>query len=75
LFEYTDVDIFNPPALPKDLNGMVHVDVAMHGLITAIWKVGKFSGFRYETLLIDPYSNTILAKKFVVGRAGRPKTF
>lgn len=33
LFEYTEGDIFNPPALAKDLNGMVHVDEALHGLI------------------------------------------
>jgi hypothetical protein len=63
LFEYTDGDIFNPPALPKDLNGMVHVDEAMHGLITIIRKDGKFLGYRYETLLIDPPTNTISAKK------------
>jgi hypothetical protein len=44
LFEYTDGDIFNPPALPKDLNGMMHVDEAMHGLITTIRKDGKFLG-------------------------------
>ena len=63
LFEYTEGDIFNPPALPKELNGMVHVDEALHGLITELRKSRKFSGYRYETLLIDPPANTIPAKK------------
>ena len=39
LFEYTEGDIFNsPPALPKALNGMVHVDEALNGLITDLRK-------------------------------------
>jgi hypothetical protein len=75
LFEYTDGDIFNPPALPKDLNGMVHVDEAMHGLITAIRKDGKFSGYRYETLLIDPPTNTIPAKKLLLVGLGDRNDF
>ena len=45
LFEYTEGDIFNsPPALPKELNGMVHVDEALHGLITELRKTNKFEG-------------------------------
>jgi hypothetical protein len=34
VFEYTEGDIFNPPALPKELNGMVHLDEALKGIIT-----------------------------------------
>ena len=75
LFEYTEGDIFNPPALPKDLNGMVHVDEALHGLITELRKSGKFSGYRYETLLIDPPANTIPAKKLLLVGLGDRNDF
>lgn len=66
LFEYTEGDIFtSPPALPKELNGMVHVDEAMHGLITELRKTNKFAGRALETLLIIPPANTIPAKKLL----------
>ncbi len=38
VFEYTEGDIFNPPALPKELNGMVHLDEALKGIITEVRK-------------------------------------
>ena len=42
LFEYTEGDIFNsPPALPRELNGMLHVDEALHGLITDLRKTNN----------------------------------
>lgn len=45
LFEYTEGDIYtSPPALPKESNGMVHVDEAFHGLITELRKTNKFEG-------------------------------
>lgn len=75
LFEYTEGDIFNPPALPKELNGMVHVDEALYGLITALRKSGKFSGYRYETLLIDPPANTIPANKLLLVGLGNRNNF
>jgi hypothetical protein len=67
LFEYTEGDIFNsPPALPKELNGMVHVDNALNGLITELRKTNKFHGKDLETLLIIPPANTIPAKKLLI---------
>ena len=66
-FEYTEGDIFNsPPALPKELNGMLHVDDAFHGLITELRKSNKFEGHALETLLIIPPSNTIPAQKLLI---------
>ncbi len=75
VFEYTEGDIFNsPPALPHDLNGMVHVDEAFHGLITELRKSGKFYGHAYETLLITPSTGTIPAKKLLlIGLGDRNK--
>jgi hypothetical protein len=75
LFEYTEGDLFMPPALPKELNGMVHVDEALHGLITSIRKDGKFSGTRYETLLIDPPPKSIPAKKLLLVGLGNRHDF
>lgn len=67
LFEYVEGDIFtSPPALPKELNGMVHVDEALHGLITELRKTNKFEGKQLETLLIIPPANTIAAKKLLL---------
>ena len=75
VFEYTEGDIFNsPPALPRNLNGMVHVDEALHGLITDLRKSGKFMGHAYETLLITPLAGTIPAKKLLlIGLGDRNK--
>lgn len=75
VFEYTEGDIFNsPPALPRNLNGMVHVDEALHGLITDLRKSGKFMGHAYETLLITPQTGTIPAKKLLlIGLGDRNK--
>ncbi len=37
IFEYTEGDIFkSPPALPATENGMVHLDEALNGIITAV---------------------------------------
>lgn len=76
LFEYTEGDIFNsPPALPKDLNGMVHVDEALKGLITDLRKTNRFEGKLLETLLIIPPSNSIAAKKLLLIGLGNRKDF
>jgi len=76
LFEYTEGDIFlSPPALPKELNGLVHVDEALHGLITDLRKTNKFSGHFLETLLIIPPANTIPAKKLLLIGLGNRDDF
>lgn len=76
LFEYMEGDIFNsPPALPKESNGMVHVDEALHGLITELRKTNKFEGKLLETLLIVPAANTISAKKLLLIGLGNRNNF
>jgi len=67
VFEYTEGDIFNsPPALPEAVNGMVHLDKILNGIITKLRKSGKFTGHSLETLLITPPSGTIGAKKLLL---------
>lgn len=76
LFEYTEGDIFNsPPALPTALNGMVHVDEALKGLITDLRKTNRFEGKLLETLLIIPPSGSIAAKKLLLIGLGNRKDF
>ncbi|MCE5316000.1 MAG: peptidase M17 [Parachlamydia sp.] len=76
LFEYTEGDIFNsPPALPKELNGLVHVDQALGGLITEIRKKDQFEGKALETLLIKPPANSIPAKKLLLIGLGNREDF
>jgi len=76
LFEYTEGDIFNsPPAIPKALNGMVHVDEALKGLITDLRKTNRFEGKLLETLLIIPPSGSIAAKKLLLIGLGNRKDF
>lgn len=76
LFEYTEGDITtSPPALPKELNGMLHVDEAFHGLITELRKTNKFEGHELETLLIIPPANTVPAKKLLIIGLGNRNNF
>jgi len=76
LFEYTEGDIFiSPPALPKELNGMVHVDEALKGLITNLRRTNRFEGKLLETLLIIPPSGSIAAKKLLLIGLGNRKDF
>ena len=76
LFEYTEGDIFSsPPALPKELNGMLHVDEALHGLITDLRKTNKFEGRALETLLISPPPKTIPAEKLLIIGLGNRNDF
>lgn len=67
-FEYTEDDIYKvPPALPAELNGLVHIDKALNGKFTELRKTGKFAGHRYETLLIDaPKGAALKAKKYLI---------
>jgi len=75
VFEYTEGDIFNsPPALPAAVNGMVHLDHDMKGIVTELRKSGKFLGHAYETLLISPPKGTIGGKKLLlIGLGDRNK--
>jgi len=75
VFEYTEGDIFNsPPALPAAVNGMVHLDHDMKGIVTELRKSGKFLGHAYETILISPPKGTIGGKKLLlIGLGDRNK--
>lgn len=74
VFEYTEGDIFNPPALPAALNGMVHLDHATDGLITEMRKSGQFTGHALETILITPPAGKLKAKKLLlIGLGDRNK--
>ena len=75
VFEYTEGDIFTPPALPAELNGMVHLDKALNGLITEIRRSGKFSGHALETLLIIPPNGTISASRLLLIGMGDRNSF
>jgi len=75
VFEYTEGDIFNPPALPANLNGMVHLDDALKGIITELRKSGKFTGHALETLLITPPQGMLAAKKLLLIGLGNRNTF
>ncbi|WP_258539202.1 M17 family peptidase N-terminal domain-containing protein [Chitinophaga oryzae] len=66
VFEYTEGDIFQPPALPAALNGMVHLDEALKGQITELRKSGKFEGHYLETLLITPPKGAIKAPRLLL---------
>ncbi|TDO24299.1 M17 family peptidase N-terminal domain-containing protein [Pedobacter duraquae] len=76
VFEYTEGDIFNaPPALPAPVNGMVHLDHDMKGMITELRKSGKFIGHAYETILISPPKGTIGAKTLLLIGLGNRNSF
>ncbi|MDQ0594291.1 hypothetical protein QFZ37_002660 [Chryseobacterium ginsenosidimutans] len=75
VFEYTEGDIFNPPALPKELNGMVHLDESLKGIITEVRKNGQFKGHALETLLIDPPKGSLASKKLLLIGLGNRNSF
>lgn len=75
VFEYTDGDIFNPPALPAALNGMIHLDEALHGRITELRKTGKFTGHSLETILITPPEGTLKAPRLLLIGMGNRNNF
>lgn len=75
VFEYTEGDIFNPPALPAALNGMVHLDEALKGQITELRKTGKFAGHRFETIFIDPPKGTLKAQRLLLIGLGDRREF
>ncbi|MBO9691349.1 M17 family peptidase N-terminal domain-containing protein [Chryseobacterium sp.] len=75
VFEYTEGDIFNPPALPKELNGMVHLDEALKGIITEVRKKGQFKGHALETLLIHPPKGSLASGKLLLIGLGNRNSF
>lgn len=75
VFEYTEGDIFNPPALPAAFNGMVHLDHDLKGIITDIRKSGQFKGHAYETLLIEPPAGSFSSKKLLLIGLGDRNAF
>ncbi|WP_419699799.1 M17 family peptidase N-terminal domain-containing protein [Mucilaginibacter sp. NFX135] len=76
VFEYEEGDIYkSPPALPPALNGLVHIDHQLNGLITELRKSGKFKGHALETLLLSPPPGTIPAKKLLLIGLGKKTDF
>lgn len=75
VFEYTDNDIFTPPALPAAANGMVHLDKGLNGIITELRKSGRFTGHAFETLLIDVPNGTIAPQRLLLIGLGDRKKF
>ena len=75
VFEYTEGDIFNEPALPAALNGLVHLDEALKGNLTSIRKTGKFDGRALETFLISPDNKTLGSKKLLLIGLGDRNNF
>jgi hypothetical protein len=57
------------------MNGMVHLDEALSGLITDIRKSGKFAGHAFETLLIVPPKGKISASKLLLIGLGDRNAF
>lgn len=74
VFEYTEGDIFKAPALPANLNGLIHLDEALKGELTNIRKSGQFLGHSLETLLITPPTRSMSGKKLLlIGLGDRNK--
>jgi len=75
VFEYSENDIYSPPALPEAANGMVHLDKGLNGVITELRKSGKFTGHAFETLLIDIPDGSITPKKLLLIGLGEKQKF
>jgi hypothetical protein len=76
VFEYTEGDIFNsPPALPRNLNGLVHIDDALKGMLTELRKSGRFEGRAMETILITPPAGSMPAEKLLIIGLGDRRVF
>ncbi|BAP32596.1 leucyl aminopeptidase-like protein [Chryseobacterium sp. StRB126] len=74
VFEYKENDIFSAPALPANLNGLVHLDEALKGELTNIRKSGQFLGHSLETILITSPKGSMPAKKLLlIGLGDRTK--
>lgn len=75
IFEYEEGDLTSPSALPAAINGLLHVDEALKGLITDLRKSGKFLGHRLETMLITPPKGSMPAQKLLLIGLGNRKDF
>lgn len=76
VFEYTEGDIFNsPPALPAQLNGLVHLDDALNYQLTELRKSGKFHGHALETVLLTPAKSDLAAPKLLLIGLGDRNAF
>ncbi|SEO56041.1 Cytosol aminopeptidase family, N-terminal domain [Mucilaginibacter gossypiicola] len=76
VFEYTEGDIFNsPPALPRNLNGLVHIDDALKGILTELRKSGRFEGRALETILITSPAGSMPAEKLLIIGLGDRRAF
>jgi len=75
VFEYVAGDLTEPPALPAALNGMLHLDQALQGLITDLRKSGRFAGHALETLVIVPPKGAIAAERVLLIGLGDRKEF
>ncbi len=75
VFEYVEGDLTTPPALPKALNGMLHLDEGLHGLVTELRKSGRFAGHALETLLVTPPKGAIGADRLLLIGLGSRKNF
>jgi hypothetical protein len=76
VFEYIEGDIYTaPPALPAELNGMVHLDKELKGLITDIRSSGKFEGHAFETLLLKPPAGMIGSEQLLLIGLGDRNVF
>lgn len=76
VFEYTEGDIYNaPPALPAQLNGLVHLDDALNHKLTELRKSGKFSGHALETVLLAPEKGNLAAPKLLLIGLGDRNAF
>jgi Cytosol aminopeptidase family, N-terminal domain len=74
VFEYVAGDLTRPPALPAALNGMLHLDQALQGLISELRKSAQFEGHELETLLITPPAKALRAERvLLVGLGDRTK--
>lgn len=75
VFEYVAGDIEKPPALPAALNGLVHLDRSLHGMLTELRKSGRFAGHALETLLITPPKGALAADRLLLIGLGNRKDF
>ncbi|WP_210519717.1 M17 family peptidase N-terminal domain-containing protein [Hymenobacter terricola] len=67
VFEYNADDIYrSPPALPAALNGLVHVDQALGGLLTELRRSGRFHGYEMETLLLETPPGSVKARQLLL---------
>lgn len=76
VFEYTEGDIYNsPPALPAEVNELVHLDQALKGQLFEIRKNIFFSGHIFETFLLTPSVGTLKSDRLLLIGLGDRDSF